>query len=167
MRSLALAALMSVSVGCLYDFDKFAPGGGAGDSGVTDTGSPADGGGCSEPGAKSSGGVCYFPTSSALSWNDAKAACAAAGGHLATVSSSAEETVVESVGTGDRWIGLSRPSASPPKADSFTWITGEPMSYLKWGSGQPSGAGECGMMRGAAGWGDAACTTALVGVCER
>lgn len=162
MRPFVLA-LLSLSVGCVYDFDQFTPT--SGDAGAAvDTGAVDSGGAC--PG-KSSGGHCYFTTSGALGFAAAKAACEGAGGHLATVSSSAEEGVVESVGSGERWIGLSRPAGSPNKADSFAWITGEPITYFKWAPTQPAGAGECALIRASGGWADGACANALVGVCER
>jgi hypothetical protein len=167
MRLLALV-VVSLSLGCTYDFDGYLPRGQAADSGATtDTAGGDTASGCAEPGAKSFGGHCYFPTSAALAWDAAKTACESTGGHLATVASSAEETAVESVGSGDRWIGLTRPTGSPVKADSFKWVTGETMSYLKWGPGQPTGAGECGAVRNGGSWSDIACATALVAICER
>lgn len=167
MRLLVLATL-SFSIGCTYDFDSYLPASGA-DAGRTDTGTTTDGGGgtCSEAGSKTYNGHCYFPTSKPAPFADAKAACEAAGAHLVTVGSGGEESIVESIGSGDRWLGLSRSPGTPSRADSFKWITGEPMSYLRWGGSQPSGAGECGRVRSFGSWGDANCSDTLIGICER
>lgn len=156
MRLLVLAFL-PLLVGCTYDFDAYLPNGNA-------DGGPV--GGCAEPGARVAGDRCYFPTAP-LDWAAAKKACEGGGAHLATVTSGAEEAIVESIGTGNRWIGLSRPAGSGTGASSFKWVTGEAVTYLKWAVGQPSGAGECGQVLGSGGWGDDVCNKPLVAICER
>jgi hypothetical protein len=161
-----LVVLVLALVACTHDFDPFEPRAAATDSGVKVDGDAP--GGCTEPGAKAFGGHCYFVTGTATAWPDAKKACEAAGAHLASITGSDEESALEPLSAaGDRWIGLSRPAASPSAAASFTWVTGEAMSYLKWGAGEPAGAGECGRLKVNGTWGDQPCTTTLSAICER
>ena len=83
-----------------------------------------------------------------ISWHDAKALAEAAGGHLATITSAAEDawvtvnllTLVSGSGGSNRlgpWIGgyqdMASPSYSEPSG-GWTWISGEPWSYTNWGS---------------------------------
>ncbi|MDX9989364.1 lectin-like protein [Thiothrix unzii] len=63
-------------------------------------------------------------------------------GHLATITSAAENTFilnnVATYGTGGVWwIGAKRPTAS---AAFSTWVTGEAVSYTNWSSAQPDNA---------------------------
>jgi hypothetical protein len=181
LLSLALLA------GCTHDFDTFAPSGptdgAAADSVGTDSGvpdsTPADSSAdttrpdtapppCVEPGSKTFAGHCYFPTATAVTWSAGKSACAAAGGHLVTITSPGEEATVEVLQMGtDRWIGLSRPPGSPSTDASFQWVTAESMVYKSWAAGQPSGSGECGRLTSSGPWADMACSTTLTAICER
>lgn len=72
-----------------------------------------------------------------LTWNEAKTACERMGGHLVSISSSAENSFVKSLissqSKGVYWIGAKLSSTS------WTWVTGESFSYKNWASGQPSG----------------------------
>ncbi len=155
--------LVALSSACTNDFDVYLPRAGS-DSG----GFPSDtAAGCSGPGAKVVTGRCYFLTATPLGWSAAEDACKSVGGHLASVSNSDEETAVEGIGSGDRWIGLSRPAGSPSSAGSFRWSSGEVMTYLKWSSGEPSGDGECGRVLAGGAWSDHPCSSTLVGICER
>jgi hypothetical protein len=161
-RRTLLSSLVVTTAACTYDFDRYEPR-------ARSTIASDAAGDCPDPGGKSSGGHCYFSTGSPLSWAAAKSACEAANGaHLVTIGSSAEQAVVEEVAMGgDRWIGMSRPPLSPNEPGQFKWITGEAMSYLKWDSGEPSGAGECGRLKGGSAWGDGSCTDAVLAICER
>lgn len=161
MIRFVVLAVAVASSGCAYDFDKYEPNGTTTDTG----GTPA---GCVEAGSRTYGGHCYFPTTSPLSWADAKKACEAAGAHLAAVTSSAEQAAIESMASGsDRWIGLSRPAGSMNDIKLFTWVTGEAPNYFKWDIGEPTGAGECGRMKRGGPWGDSSCASPILAICER
>ncbi len=71
-------------------------------------------------------------------WEAAKEQCEEWGGHLATITSSAEQNAVLGlVQDIDKpcWIGAYRASSS---ASTYQWVTGESMSYTNWDDGEPS-----------------------------
>ncbi len=74
-----------------------------------------------------------------MSWNEAKTYCESLGGHLVTITSEAEQTVIYNyiMGFGidaDIWIGI---TDSASEGDWSHWITGETVTYTNWGSGEP------------------------------
>lgn len=70
-----------------------------------------------------------------LTWEEAKAACEAKGGHLATITSPEEQELIESLNTQNSklWIGGYKNSAG-----QWCWVTGEPWEYQNWGDGEPN-----------------------------
>lgn len=70
-----------------------------------------------------------------LTWEEAKAACEAKGGHLATITSQEEQKMIESLNTQNSklWIGGYKNSAG-----QWCWVTGEPWEYQNWGDGEPN-----------------------------
>jgi hypothetical protein len=70
-------------------------------------------------------GHSYFISTSATNWAAAKTAAEALGGHLATISSAAEQAVVISGGTDFAWIGFTDEAVE----GTFAWVTGEPVTY--------------------------------------
>jgi hypothetical protein len=68
-------------------------------------------------------------------------AATAAGGHLVTITSSAEQSFIESLlisssaPTGSYWMGLGR---TAPNADAYAWTTGEPFAYKNFAPGEPN-----------------------------
>lgn len=81
--------------------------------------------------------------SAQVSWTAASAAVAAMGGgwHLATITTAAENTFVETTvlgaGAADRshyWIGATDAAVE----GTFAWVTGEPFSFADWGGGEPN-----------------------------
>jgi hypothetical protein len=71
-----------------------------------------------------------------LGWEDANAAAAAVGGHLAVITSEEEQDfIIDNVSNGLYWIGL----RYSPSLDAFKWVNGEPFGYESWGFGQPGG----------------------------
>ena len=70
-----------------------------------------------------------------LTWEEAKAACEAKGGHLATITSQEEQKIIESLNTQNSklWIGGYKNSAG-----QWCWVTGEPWEYQNWGDGEPN-----------------------------
>ena len=75
-------------------------------------------------------------------WNAARDAALlrtfrAVPGHLATIATAFENSVVGALRfNGDLrgWIGLTDAAAN----GTFTWVTGEPLTYTNWGAGEPS-----------------------------
>jgi hypothetical protein len=86
---------------------------------------------------------------STISWEEADVAAAAAGGHLATITSEAENGFVFSlINNASHWHGYSgpwlggyqSPAAQQPNAN-WNWVTGEAWSYTRWQTGQPNDSG--------------------------
>lgn len=104
-------------------------------------------------------------------------------GHLATISSAAENAVVQAIALGDAWIGFTdldsvssldnfnyaslgtsefgntSGQAYPPggnRGAGYRWVTGEPVTYQNWGGGEPNDAGgeDAGQIRGDGFWND-------------
>ena len=74
----------------------------------------------------------YYDT---LTWEEAKAACEAKGGHLATITSEKEQYLLELSNDKNQnlWIGGYK------NADGqWCWVTGEPWEYENWGDGEPN-----------------------------
>ena len=122
---------------------------------------------CTETGSIVYGGHCYFPVATTQDFNTAKTACTNAGAHLVTITTGGEQTAVQALGTGERWIGLFRTNG-PPKDQTYTWITGEARNgYADWAPGEPNGTGQCGTLLGTGLWNDEDCTQSLASICER
>lgn len=86
----------------------------------------------------------YGFSSGPMSWADGAASAAAAGGYLASIGSSTEQTWVQgALGPYQAWrywIGLNDIATE----GQFVWANGEPVTYTNWVGGQPdnSGGGE-------------------------
>jgi parallel beta-helix repeat protein len=89
-----------------------------------------------------------YVTNPLTQWDDANTAANAAtfaglSGHLATITSAAEQTVVHDLylqmGLGDMraWIGLKDQVGN----GTWGWVTGEPFAYSNWGGGEPNNIG--------------------------
>ena len=84
-------------------------------------------------------GHSYQRFDTALNWNSAKTACAGLGGHLATITSQAEnDWVWTNLGVSgvNIWLG----GTDEAQEGVWTWITGEPWSYSIWAATQPDNA---------------------------
>lgn len=83
-------------------------------------------------------GNLYRVFDSRISWENAKALGTYSSGHLVTIGSSAENEYVQSIAkkstASSYWIGLSNVGDS----GTFSWVTGESLSYKNWSSGNPS-----------------------------
>ncbi|MGZ6096699.1 MAG: C-type lectin domain-containing protein [Polyangiales bacterium] len=119
------------------------------------------------------GGHCYFAPTEMGDWVSAKDQCAAKKAHLVVITSAAEQTAVQAVGTGERWIGLSRMDPVPDLTDKskFEWVDGEPKTYENWFSTEPND-GPCVRMNDTGAWYDRLCEVtpskpALAAICER
>ena len=71
----------------------------------------------------------------ALTWEEAKAACEAKGGHLATITSEEEQQKLNLYNAGNHklWIGGYKNTEG-----QWCWVTGEPWTYENWGDGEPN-----------------------------
>jgi hypothetical protein len=155
------------------------PAGGAGASGVAGS-APGD---CSQ--GTTFGGHCYFlvGTTDGLDWASAQAACEAQGGHLVTITSSEEQSMLASTffpSTDDAWIGLSLDDVASdpssvckvlPDTCPFLWVTGEELAYDAWavrsGDDEPNYTGACARMQAAdQAWADTGCTSPYRAICE-
>lgn len=144
---------------------------------------------CSQLGAgatESEDHHCYNGYDSA-DFQAAQAACVKRGGHLATISSAAENKVVRGLVNSSKWIGGSEDVGDTSEGTgNYTWLTGEPFTYTNWASGEPDqgevrcstigpgpGPGSiqacyehCISMDGQGLWSDARCDVADGYVCE-
>lgn len=70
-----------------------------------------------------------------MTWKEAKEACEAMGGHLATITSPEEQKVIENLNTqnDNLWIGGYKNAEG-----QWCWVTGEPWEYENWGDGEPN-----------------------------
>lgn len=75
-----------------------------------------------------------------ITWSDARDAAIAAGGHLATITSAAENAFIVSLGLSNRWtwVGASQTDVTAEPLGGWTWVTGEPMDYQNWSAGEPN-----------------------------
>ena len=86
------------------------------------------------------GGNRYQFSPEKLTWEEAKAKAAAAGGHLATITSPEEnqwvlDTFVSRLqGNLSLWLGGTKDNPT----QAWTWITGEPFTFTAWGTNEPS-----------------------------
>ncbi len=69
---------------------------------------------------------------------NAKVACRAAGGHLATVSNGAENALITSLlGGNNAWIGFTDELIE----GTFVWENCQPVTYANWNAGEPNNSG--------------------------
>jgi hypothetical protein len=164
--------------------------------GGTGTGGTASGGTATAGAGGSSGadcdalagttfdGHCYFYLSSLLDFASARSACAEASAVLVAINSAAEQRFLESTffaPANDAWIGLSLAELTDPNSATckatpsscpFLWLTGEPLSYTKWGNHgvsdrEPNYTGACVRLQGATlDWADQDCTERVRAICE-
>lgn len=81
-------------------------------------------------------GHSYYRSTGTAFWTDAKAACEAMGGHLVTVTTSAENTFIYNLWPSG-WIGLT----DEVTEGVWKWVTGEAYSYTSWNPGEPNNSG--------------------------
>jgi len=117
----------------------------------TDAGVDADAALVFPDGSVTFGGHGYLLviTTSQISWDDARAAATAAGGHLATLTTQAESDFIEkliadtpaavsSAGDGPLLGGYQpSPGGANEPAGGWVWVTGEPWAFTDWGPSQP------------------------------
>lgn len=78
----------------------------------------------------------YVLMSGASSWVEAEVMCRQKGGHMATISSQAENdyiyNILKKANCKDAYFGLVRHEGK------FQWVTGEPVVYTNWNPGEPN-----------------------------
>lgn len=125
---------------------------------------------------------CYNGYDSA-DFKGAQADCIKRGGHLATISSAAENKVVRAFVNNSKWLGgLEDVATSAKGTGNYTWLTGEPFTYTNWAEREPDQAKvrcaevlgpigascyeHCVSMDGDGVWSDARCELSDGYVCE-
>lgn len=81
-----------------------------------------------------------------MTWPAAEAAAEALGGHLATISSEAENSFAYDLAAAagryqEIWLGGFQPQGSAEPDGGWQWVTGEPFDYTNWAGGQPDDSG--------------------------
>jgi hypothetical protein len=85
---------------------------------------------------------------SGITWLDAKVAAENLGGHLATITSEAENIFVYNLassysdiwwsGVRGPWLGGYQPPDAIEPAQGWQWVTGEPFAFTSWAGGEPN-----------------------------
>jgi hypothetical protein len=81
-------------------------------------------------------GHSYYRSTGSAYWTQAKSNCDAMGGHLVTVTTSAENNFLYNLWSSG-WIGLT----DEVTEGTWKWVTGETYSYTSWNGGEPNNAG--------------------------
>ncbi|XP_062502150.1 hepatitis A virus cellular receptor 1-like [Corticium candelabrum] len=117
-----------------------------------------------------SGLSCYLLVSTRTSWDDAETDCVSKGGHLASIASVNENSVVLSLrGTSssdnrDAWIGLHDQVVE----NTFVWADGTNSTCTNWDpeTNEPNDSGDCVRIRSDGKWRDHGCSSLYRYVCE-
>lgn len=106
----------------------------------------------------------YRAVTAAASWQAARQACEADGAYLVVIDDNGENGHLATVGTGDRWIGLSDEATE----GDFAWVTGAPSDYRNWKGGSPnnSDTNDCVRTKGSGQWEVRSCSETNAYVCE-
>ncbi len=86
-----------------------------------------------EEGYKFYGGHTFKYYSDSLTWSEAKLACEALGGHLATSTSAEKNAFLVSIASATSWLG----GTEEDGVGLWKWVTGEEWSYTNWANGEP------------------------------
>lgn len=81
-------------------------------------------------------GHSYYRSTGSMTWTDARQACLNMGGHLVTVTTSAENNFIFNLWPSG-WIGLT----DEVTEGVWRWVTGETYSYSSWNPGEPNNSG--------------------------
>ncbi|XP_062503625.1 alpha-N-acetylgalactosamine-specific lectin-like isoform X2 [Corticium candelabrum] len=117
-----------------------------------------------------SGLSCYLLVRTSKELNDAETDCVSKGGHLASITSDNENSVVLSLrGTStadanDTWIGLHDQVVE----NTFVWTDGTKSTYTNWdpAGNEPNDSGDCVRIRSDGKWRDHKCSFLYPYVCE-
>ena len=75
-------------------------------------------------------------------WPNARDEAALRGGHMATITSSAEQSFAKEMCPASTWIGGVQPAGSCEPDCGWAWITGEPWNFTAWRPGEPNNLGQ-------------------------
>jgi hypothetical protein len=118
----------------------------------------------------------YRLTATGLTWTQAEQAAVKLGGHLVTISDSAENTWVlgnflppqpcNYPSSCSVWIGLFQPAGSTEPNEGWQWLNGEPLVYSNWDTsgGEPNNNPTFGNENAAVMWGPGAASCCATGV---
>ncbi|MBN1343932.1 MAG: PEP-CTERM sorting domain-containing protein [Phycisphaerae bacterium] len=82
----------------------------------------------------------YALTRTTGDWADLEAEAQVFGGHLATINSADENAwLLSTFPQNSLFIGLYQPDGSSEPDGGWSWVSGEPVTYLNWEPGQPDG----------------------------
>ncbi len=73
-----------------------------------------------------------------LTWSEAKIEAEAMGGHLATITSQAENDFIQTIITDNPWIGGYQIEGSAEPDGGWAWVTGEKFEFTNWDSPEPN-----------------------------
>jgi cysteine-rich repeat protein len=107
----------------------------------------------------------YRPFFFEQSWPEARTACAALGGHLATITDADEQAFLAASVGREFWIG----ATDQARDGHFTWITGEPLAFRAFAPREPdneSGHSYCVWVGTDRVWHDRPCAQKAPYVCE-
>lgn len=106
--------------------------------------------------AQPSSGSRFQLVEGSYTWETAKVDAEQRGGHLATITSAADNSAVSQLVAGK--VGEFLIGATDLDSEgNWQWITGEPWTYSNWGDGEPNNAGDedCAAIRADGHWNDA------------
>jgi hypothetical protein len=116
------------------------------------------------------GGKCVKLVTTTTAWSTAETACESDGGHLASITSSADNAAITSAYSASApiWIGLTDAAVE----GTFVWVDGTPFSYSNWLSPNPDNTGpaggpaNCAMLQDTGQWNDRVCADNYNYLCE-
>jgi hypothetical protein len=121
------------------------------------------------------GGHCYASCGATTNYTAATTACRTGGGDLAIIDDSTEKACVDMfVQNGAHWIGLVQAPNQPSPLDGWFWRSGAPLMNAAWTMGEQNDGADniesndeqCGWLH-PTGWGDGACESSFLWLCER
>lgn len=86
-------------------------------------------------------GHTYALYSATVDWNYAKAYAEDTGGHLLTITSAAEQAVIENWLSAYDYDSIWLGAADEEEEGEWKWVTDEPFEYSNWSAGEPNNAG--------------------------
>lgn len=131
--------------------------------------------------ANAANGHCYRVNLDEIDFAAAREACRAAGAHLVTIGSEAENAFVSQLLTHEHWLGASDNESNTTQGPgTYSWVNDEPWEYDAWQDGQPNAKEtgcptedegsacyeHCGFQTDKADWNDRSCWHTIPSVCE-
>ncbi|NXE85338.1 CL17A protein, partial [Cochlearius cochlearius] len=113
--------------------------------------------------------ACYFFSTVAKPWLEAKDSCAEFDAQLAVVNTEQENKFLANHIMENRvfWLGLT----DAHREGDWQWVDGRSLSFSFWNSGEPNNVGhqgeDCATIYSSGRWNDATCSNAEVWICER